>query len=915
MKNRPLFFGLTGMIIFLVALCGGQAVAAQSLPSRPEAGGSPECWPLDVVVLIDESLSMSKVGGNDPDGYRFLAAKEILNLLISNRRAQCTDAEHRLGVIFFTDVVSTVVPLKSIDISATDDREAWSQEIVNAIQSGMPNNLKNGTDPALAFRAADTLLNQAPPTSPLPSGYAQRRQVIILLTDGNPEGTNVGDVGNYMRRLSNDLSAPGWSRRSIWIVALNAKYLSAQAFEGKTMRQVWTEIATTHNGRLLGEDSYDKQTIPAALGQIIDEEFGQPGIKIQCGDFYVDPYLQSVRFVFSKRLEHQDKLVILSKLDDVTGEPLYRYFDGKIELINASSQMVFQEDLYRRDGIIEEYSFNFPLPGRWNFTIEGLSDSECRLGVDARQTPRVAEVRLIEPADVVAQSEAAPYYDTEAPISLKVRLEAMDGQPIPLPDYPLTMTAILRLPSGKTQLPDDNPLPTYTFARTAENLWQSDPAFILAPEVGTYTLHLSGVSVHHNPPESSTVENYAVFTTTLSYEVKKLGRLRFVIQSPAEGESIPCNTVQERKAVGRPVPITIQLLDPNGQAADAEYYLTSDLVQSFEATLLDIGGNPLDTVSLAPAARGIGLFEGRLMTTPSVVGCGLVSAQVRFKGSVDDTRFALPGRTQTVTFNRLQSEGVLIAVSAPQMGQRFLLHPNLCAACKNVLVPVTLIFGLTDLDDKALPPTDVANGTPESLYTASLIAPDGMREELNLAATNGVFSATGGLTMTQTGNYRFEIIANQDAFKEGYVSGDTTPVTISLERYDTPWTNPLTCKIVAISSTALLVFLVGLIIYLLTGAPGGTLEIIEFGRPTEIVAGPFGLRGGRFPTISGRGLPGMGIKQIRTQKARSMEGNARAVKVVIRDINGQDVFEGILEVDQPVPLAVMEGRDLDLVYR
>lgn len=912
MRKFPVLMLLLLLGVFSIALIGAAEVQSATtpagvIPSAITQASPPECWPLDVVVLIDESLSMTKSGGNDPEGYRFLATQEILNLLISNRRAQCTEAVHRLGVIYFTDVVTNAVPLTPIDISAADDRTAWSQAISDAIKAGIPNKYKNGTDPALAFQAANTMLKQAPNLAP-PSGYAPRREVIILLTDGNPEGVNIRGLESYMRTLSQDLGASSWSNRSIWIVAMNAKYLDNSAFDGKTMGQAWQDIATSHRGDLLAEDDYDEQTIADALGTIIDNEFAQPGRRIQCGDFYVDPYLQSVRFVFSKNLRYQDKLVILSKLDDVTGQEIYRYIDGHVDLALGSSLMTLREDLYRRDGIIEEYSFEFPLPGRWRFIVEGISEAECRLGVNARQTLRTAEVRLVEPSGIIAQIEENPYYDTEVPLPLLLRLESTDGQPIPLPDYPLNIEAVLTLPGGKQQLPDGSPTPVYTFTLTDEGLWQGVPPYMLAPEVGMYTLSVKGTSVHDNPPTE-----YVVFTTTLSYEARKLGRLSFEIQSPEVGQSLPCNTVAERKAVGRSIPLTVQLLDPTGQPADGDFYLASDLAQSFSAAFLDASGNPLDTITLRPASRGVGLFEGVLLENiPNVIGCGNVSAQVTFEGTLDETRFVLPGRTQTIAFHRPQSEGVLLVVNTPVANQRFLLHPDFWSARNaEVVNPVTLTFTLTDLDDHIIVPAEASKEGAESLYTARLIAPDGTHEALNLSVTNGAYSAIGGSEMIQEGLYAFEITANPDAFEEGFIPGDTAPVTVGFERYDALWTKPTTFKTVAISSGSLLAILIGLMIYLLTGAPRGVLEITEFARVNDVLAGPFGLHRGRFPTFRSQTLSGLGIKRIRAWKAKASDGG-RAVYVKIIDTDGVEIFNNKLEVDQPTPLAL--NQDVEIVY-
>lgn len=814
-----LVFGVFGIALGSTAEVQSATAIAEEVPSAIPQASSPECWPLDVVVLIDESLSMSKPGGNDPQGYRFIAAKEILNLLISNRRAQCPEAVHRFGVIVFGDYVSPTVALAPVDILPEDNRDDWSTSIVGAIDEISEYRAQNGTDPLLAFQAADTLLTSAEDL-PLPAGYGPRREVVILLTDGNPEGIRVGRVEDYMQKLSQSFDTSDWNKRSIWIVALNAKYLDNQAFGNLTMRQVWTDVATSHRGQLLGEDRYDEQTIPAALGAIIDEEFGQPGAKIQCGDFYVAPYLQSVRFVFSKRLEYQNKLVILRKLDDVTGETLYSYIDGQTDFVAATSQMTLLSDLYRRDGIIEEYTFDLPLPGRWYFEVEGLNLDACRLGVDARQTPRSANVRLIQPTGVVALSESSPYYDEEVPLPLVVRLEASDGRPIPLPDYPLTLKATLRLPSGKTQLPDGTPIPTYAFTLAEEDLWQSNPAYVLAPELGMHTLELDGVTSYGDPPEE-----YAVFTTTLSYEVRKLGRLRFEIQSPGVGESLPCNTVQGRKAIGRPIPVTVQLLDPTGQPGDADFYLESDLDQSFAATFLDAAGNPLDTIWLTPASRGVGILEGTLLGgIPNVIGCGAVSVQVTFEGAVDETRFVLPARSQTVSFSRPQSEGVLISITSPVQNARFQIYPGYVAAAREQEIqPVRLSFQLNALDNSLLDPAQVST-QPENLYQVRLVGPDSeMYEDLDLVLEGNTLSATGGLSITTPGDYAFEITTVSEAFNEGYIPADEQLIRISFERYQTFFTTPLIARILLGLAAIAICGLVALFLWHFVTRPVGRL--------------------------------------------------------------------------------------------
>lgn len=892
-------FGMFALLCFLFLIAGRlwtvPPVSAAHVDSRQSTDmKAAECWPLDVVVLIDESLSMSKPDGNDYEGYRYLATREILNLLISNRRGQCPEAVHRLGVIYFTDVVSPVVPLVPINISLTDDRDTWSRDLIKAITQGMPYKLKNGTDPELAFREADKLLYNAA-SIPQPADYGPRKQVVILLTDGNPEGANIPEsssgLGNYMRNLNTYLSSDRWNSRSIWIVALNAKYLDREAYDRKTMRDVWREVAQSHGGELLGEDEYSEQTIPYALGYIIDKEFAQPGKKIACGDFYVDPYLQTIRFVFSKNLKYQNNFIILSKLDDATGEILLRYVGGKLDYASVASPMKLLENSYRRDGIIEEYNFDLPLPGRWSFTIEGVSVNECRSVVDARVTTRVTDVKLVAPLDPLPQFESPPYYDQESSVPMMLRLETRDGGALPLPDYPLTVTGKLNLPSGKSSLPDGHTLPVYEFVLGEDDVWVGKPAYVVAPEVGTYSVFLEGVSVRG--PERK--ELYTVFTTTLHYEVKKLGRLKFVILTPAQGQTIPCNVFKDKKPVGNSIPVEIMFLDGNGQPADINFYIKSDLNSAFNATLLDSSGTKLTTTYLKPSTR-LGIFEG-VIDIANIVGCGRSTLKVDFLGSVDQERFAILRKTQSITFNRPPSTGILANVELPKEGGEYRLHRNLWEARKeDIAEPVNLKFTLTDTENRPVHPADIAKGSPQDLYRVVLILPNGEKEQVPLTvAESGAFSAAMGMNFASEGMYRLELWPVQEAFKDGYVSAESVvPVELEFKRFDSLWTKPGTFKIVAGLSGFIIVFSIGLVIYLLTGAPGGTLEVIK-DQTDERLCGPFALTRNRFPIWHSKRLLSLGIKKIKVKKVPSLEEGKRAVWVEGYGNDGELLFEGQIE--------------------
>lgn len=936
MFNRSSFYRVVIAFVFGILFMGfsiqiNQPVSAAPRSLLSSAPASPECWPLDIVMLIDESTSMSGKAGakaNDPQGYRFTAAKRILSLLISNRRSQCPEAVHRLGVIAWGDYTQTALNLIAVDLSKEENRNQWSKPYEDAIDGISKYKAQNGTDPKLAFEAADKMLDQAPRLVS-PPDYGMRKQVIILLTDGDPRGigvNNAGGVEKYMRTLYDELNNPKWNKRSIWIVALmdqnsTSSYLKQKVFDDKTLEQVWQEIAEKHGGRLDIRD-YNPQKIPMALNDIIDAEFGQPGKKIQCGDFYIDPYLQSVQFVFSKRLQYENVPIILSKLDDVSGDVLYQYIEGEITVAEPDSKMtMLEEDGYRHEATIEEYTFNLPMPGRWHFELEGVNQQDCRAGVEARQKPKNIDIEFAQlKNNVVPQMAEAPYYDSEAPILFAVAVTFADGAPFEeIPAYPLSITGTVELPDGSSYLPNGDPYPAISFQRTAESgIWSSQQP-ILAPLEGFYSLQLVGyLQSYLEITSTNTVKlhSYAAVTRTLTFEGRKYGRLSFVIQEPLEGTKVLCNTVNvaRRELIGQPVPVTVQLLAPDGKPADTGYYLTSDPSQTFQARFLDADGNELSAGYLTPSGgSALGLFEGVLMADQmAVVGCGKVMVKVDFVGSVDGERYILPKTTNIVTLNRVWSEGVVATITTPMAGDKFLLHSDFMAASKpDVVLPVDLAFILQDLSGRPIDPAQIAATTPERLYTARLVGPaPGQSEALTLTLKEMTFNAAGGLTMAQEGEYRFEIIANPQAFKEGYIPADNAPVSVTFLRRDLLWTSPATFRTVAISSVVFLAFLVCLAIYLLTGAPGGTLEITGYGRPNDILAGPFSLRGRRFPMITSRSLSNLGIKRIRVRKAKSLEGRSRAIKAVVVSNEGQEIADCFLEVDQPTPFS----PDAEIVY-
>ena len=256
-----------------------------------------KCWPLDVVFLVDQSYSMLGGSSSDPNNYRFVAAREVFDRLMLNRQEQCPLAVHRFALITFGGHTVDYLNLVQVDLNEGDTPEVWGAAYFNAIEEAKNDTSQPYTDFRVAFERVQAIFSSASKIND-PSEYGPRRQVVILLTDGNPTYTQIyggADDRQYMCQLKDYLNGSAWQRSSLWVVALNAgaPYLDNPGCNS-TIRQDWLDITEKHNGKLFALP-YNEQAIPAFVSDIVDAEFGQPGEEVVCNQiFYVDPYLQQI---------------------------------------------------------------------------------------------------------------------------------------------------------------------------------------------------------------------------------------------------------------------------------------------------------------------------------------------------------------------------------------------------------------------------------------------------------------------------------------------------------------------------------------------------------------------------------------------------------------------------------------------
>ena len=123
-------------------------------------------------------------------------------------------------------------------------------------------------------------------------------------------------------------------------------------------------------------------------------------------------------------------------------------------------------------------------------------------------------------------------------------------------------------------------------------------------------------------------------------------------------------------------------------------------------------------------------------------------------------------------------------------------------------------------------------------------------------------------------------------------------------------TSPATCRTLQGTGLALAAVLVGVVIYLCTGGPGGRIELFEMGKESKVLASIRLSKCRIFSKIESMTLGGLDIGKIQYKKYRSVEGG-RSVDVKVMNKNDELILDTILEKDSPTGLTT----EIDIVYR
>lgn len=222
-RNR-FILALLALVLACALLCMWLWVAHQKASATAlESPG----W--DVLLLLDHSNSMGFAGnpGSDPELLRLKAA----GLFIGRLGIESYPTPHRLGIINFGGSAELVRPLTPL---ADPENRQWLREGL-ALPEPM-----GWTDPLAALQLAYAEFYSSTRTTP------ERRQAVILLTDGQPalpELQTIPARAAYLAELRQLVARFSERGCAIFTIALSADAIAGDTTLPTVYRNIWQEIA------------------------------------------------------------------------------------------------------------------------------------------------------------------------------------------------------------------------------------------------------------------------------------------------------------------------------------------------------------------------------------------------------------------------------------------------------------------------------------------------------------------------------------------------------------------------------------------------------------------------------------------------------------------------------------------------
>jgi len=839
---------LVFLFFSLVYLMGGQPVKIQAKPALkqanivqqiPEQQTTDNCVGLDLVLLIDQSGSMSggkdlKYPATDPGQARIAAAQFIIQFLFTNRKLLCDDTIHRIGVMGFGSKFVEQLAMTPIDFNASS-----SLETINTIAEGLTSQIKpldlGSTNFKGGFEQVAQMFASLPDLNSTP-----RKKMVIVLTDGSPcvatakeceDGTfdPLGYMSQTLVPYMNDTNGtfPLWNapynfqRGDIYVnfVAINNGdyYLKAKLDANKkTIKDYWEEITESHGGQVysLGQDQLK---IPETFLAIIGLQMGLIPIKgleantpangaitkLDCNKpVYIDPYVQKVIFYIFKNGPTDIAFTFTSNGQTV------KLVNGKAE--TGPSTMV--ESYSEFFAVAAQYVINRPEPGIWTLSCDEKD-------VITYKQQFFVGVNLQEPLKDLPLFDEPPYYEVTSPYYLVVKVTDQEGQPIKSnPDYPLEILVDVKKPDGQILLASEQ------LKSDEIGIYKSEKP-VDQSQVGRYAMSIT-VNTDTFDRTKGKITLYKI--GTLSYGVRKVNRFDFQIITPTSGQEFNLNGYLGSNPIPEPLTVTIQLVDAKGQPLSSNGVILKPADLAFTAYMTapnqQVETQTL-TVDVAQDSQFKGVFRksvNALMTTE-----GDYTFKVELNPElINNQDYVVRKNSAEVQLKGLPVTAVDFQVTVPKTNGTLPWHES-GFNVGGTVAPINLEVILTNLNGDVVDGATAVNNSASPLFTAKLTGPAGETEVISLTnKTTSEGLKFVGQTLAEafeSGDYQVEVnLIDKSLFKAGHVAVSNSK-TVSFTRLDDWSTSPWTWRFVVLVIFLAILFVIFLYIWIFTGGPKGWL--------------------------------------------------------------------------------------------
>jgi hypothetical protein len=487
-KKNKLYFHLLIVCVIVLGFVGNIELVWANNHERPMsqqimAGSAEECYGIDLVIIVDQSGSMSReiiVGDqtfppNDPNNRRVEAVYHAMDWLASNRLGLCTDVVHRIGVVGFGTDAKVYIPLNE-GIISPDNHEDWVETFYRFRNQYYGEDL-GITSTKRGFEVAQELYSEAGEI-----GDAPRKNLMIMITDGKPNPLGRGSSYeaqvfylNEMKEFIQDnfyfdesiIAREEAMQRVINIYGsldqipvevrnnVLADYpVTPDAYQSSyfvffmamndampyldTVGGMFEEIAEMQGGVLFDLDD-NEISVLTTINQILSRVTGLSSLVVDCDPIAVLPYLSGVSLDFYKLSSAIEVIIVLDSHELINGGDMFGG-DGDASFWGVDGYSVY--------GATEHYLFRQPPGGIWEFKTDVCRDIK-------------ASFRVFKPEIVLEESNLVfPHYpspddkfDPSTPYNFRFYIEDSNTG-IPLvndENYPIDMIADITMPGGEVE--------------------------------------------------------------------------------------------------------------------------------------------------------------------------------------------------------------------------------------------------------------------------------------------------------------------------------------------------------------------------------------------------------------------------------------------------------------------------------